>query len=128
MQQATAPPEPLLGVDPSAPLVRPLPFPVREGTLWTAMLDENGQPVADEFQAVWLRVSARGHSWMSSQSSSGTLGIVCRGCQLPVFDGMDSVRCSHPAAHQDVATALLASWPRPKPVAPRALYAEVAAL
>jgi len=115
------------------PLIRPLAFPIQEGMLWTAGLTPDGQPIADEFEAEWLRVTPYGH-WFTSGDQSDPEATVwrfihCRGCGAVAeftFE-LDEQRCTHRATMQVIASALLANFPRPRPVAPRALYAGVEA-
>lgn len=135
MNQTTAPPdERLLGAYDPTPLIRPLEYPSSLGRLWTAMLDENGRPAADEFQAEWLLVTPRGHWYMSKDCAAEPAYVssaLCRaegcGTAAEFIPELDARPCTHPATAQDIASALLASLSRPAPVAPRALYAGVSA-
>jgi len=47
-------------------------------------------------------VTGSGH-WLLTRDANGHGQLSCRGCGNPV----DDVRCTHPASHQDVASALL---------------------
>ena len=58
------------------------------------------------------------------------VGWACRGCGVVATASLLAPslgRCPKPASAQDIASALLADYPRPAPVAPRALYAGVSA-
>lgn len=130
MTQTTAPPpDAAIGAPPTtSPLVRPLAFPIQEGMLWSAGLTAEGQPIADEFEAEWLRVTSRGHWFMSEDQSDPEATVWrftrCRGCGAVgefAFE-LDEQRCPHPATAQSIASALLASMPRPAPATPRRYY------
>jgi len=135
MNQITAPPvaadPPLAGswIDSSAPRIRPLAFPIELGRLWTAGLDEDGRPTTEELDMAWLRVTPLGHWYGSGDEQVKAFDSefrICRGCESGCCFGedgaYDDAPCTHPATAQDIATALLASVPRPAPATPRRYY------
>ena len=128
---ASAPAEAIIGAvaDPR-PLIRPLPVDGDvAGRVFTTGRDAAGRFARPVFQ-LRLTVTGRGH-WYRSDDEPDALhnDTVCRGCgHHGHFDYiLDYKPCPRPATAQDIASALLADYPRPAPVAPRALYAGVAA-
>lgn len=117
-------------VAPGVPLTAPhiqslmLPAGVACGHWYTANLNSHGWPVARGETRVDLFVTGDGH-WGLNTDPCVDYSPVCRGCRR-AGDDADG-RCPKPPTAQDIASALLADFPRPKPVAPRALYAGVSA-
>lgn len=113
------PPEEAIGVSPTtSPLIRPMSFPIAQGRLWTARLDSEGKPWQVGELRVCVSVTPYGHWYRTDDPAvSGPMfgpGYECRGCGMTVA----SFPCPNPASAQDVATALLADFPRPRPTYP----------
>jgi len=109
------------------PLVQSLMLPhgVTEGHWYTAGLNSHGRLVGQGETRVDVYVASDGHWWLNTDPG---LGTTCRGCGGDGdFVGTFAARCPRAATAQDIACALLADYPRPAPVAPRALYAGVSA-
>lgn len=92
-----------------------------EGAYYTASLTRSGR-IADTVEdSVMVHVTPRGHWYRSDDLRSAVeTHHACRGCgRSACFDfTIDMVRCPKPPTAQDIASALLASWPRPKPAYP----------
>lgn len=111
-----------IGLSDSRPLVQSLMLPhgVTSGHWYTAGLNSHGLPVGRGETRVDAFVGDTGHWWLNTDPG---LETTCRGCGWGGdFVGTFAARCPKPASAQDIASALLADFPRPAPSVPRPLY------
>lgn len=86
------------------PLIRPVEIPLAVGRAYTAYLDAHGRRAASTEDAVWVRVSPRGH-WRLGGPGSVRECLGCGARWLVCL--LEDVACPKGASAQDVATALL---------------------
>lgn len=115
-------PIPATAPHPTAPLVQSLMLPagVTSGHWYTAGLNSLGRPVGLGETRVDLFVTGEGHWGLNTDPCGPNYEAGCRGC-----GDVESSRCPKRPTAQDIASALLASWPRSKPHSPRGFYRQL---